>query len=676
MKKPSHGPGHGDCCDVQQHIDDDKEDRIKRALTPNDNSKITTEDYREKDLAELEKIQKTGSNALDKMSKIENKLSPVDITHDVSGHKKDITEMCVDATKGDTITHHEELSDKENIDENIDDNGPSLLVMPEDLMSHVLTYSATNTSSNLYALCELWDFAGQKEFYATHQAFLTSNAVYLVVADMNSDISKQSTSQCFANFQDVGGYVDFWFDSIHCHRTVDNPVTEHFEPPILLVFTGKDKCDKAQFTKRKEELDKQIDEVLGHRSKYHHLHEKFYLSNTEDSEEEFLTLQNAIFKTARKMDIWGKAFPLKWILLEQLIELNKDNGKNFITFTDMVNMGKHPDINILKKKDLLMFLRFQHNVGNVIFFENIPDLIILKPQWLADAFRCFVSDRVDNSRLHHLDDWILFKQYGKISESLITKLFKSKQGSQFSGQKVNLHKIMEKLDILVRIENSRFYMMPSKMPASAFEDVCKSVNIRTEGCKRTSWLCLKFDFLPPSFFNHLSAWFIRHYYPSKVDSASGSFALYRGICMFDIDRSGCEKILVTMSTDIIALQVVSFSKQQREVGDTCSNIYNKVKGVVEEIKESYRVKLSFGLNFKCSDGDFYKDTFDYDTLTNNQECFCPQHKTVHLSEKLYAPWMKTEVKRIPDRAKPITKQDDLNPSNIIFCIFSYHIFIL
>ncbi|XP_052097310.1 uncharacterized protein LOC127732274, partial [Mytilus californianus] len=358
---------------IDKDIDDDKEDRIKRALTPNDNSKITTEDYREKDLAELEKIQKTGSNALDKMSKIENKLSPVDITHDVSGHKKDITEMCVDATKGDTITHHEELSDKENIDENIDDNGPSLLVMPEDLMSHVLTYSATNTSSNLYALCELWDFAGQKEFYATHQAFLTSNAVYLVVADMNSDISKQSTSQCFANFQDVGGYVDFWFDSIHCHRTVDNPVTEHFEPPILLVFTGKDKCDKAQFTKRKEELDKQIDEVLGHRSKYHHLHEKFYLSNTEDSEEEFLTLQNAIFKTARKMDIWGKAFPLKWILLEQLIELNKDNGKNFITFTDMVNMGKHPDINILKKKDLLMFLRFQHNVGNVIFFENIQD---------------------------------------------------------------------------------------------------------------------------------------------------------------------------------------------------------------------------------------------------------------------------------------------------------------
>ncbi|CAG2223015.1 unnamed protein product [Mytilus edulis] len=359
------------------------------------------------------------------------------------------------------------------------------------------------------------------------------------VADMENDIIKQDKSQFSADFQHIGDYIDFWFDSIHCHRTVDDRARHgHFNPPILLVFTGTDKYNKADFKKRKKELHDQIDQVLGYQSKYHHLHDEFYLSNKEDTDKEFEKLRFAIFETARKNNNWGKAVPLKWILLEHLIEINKNHGKHFINFTEMIKLAKHPDINIIDEDELLLFLRFQHNVGNIIFFDNIPDLIILNPQWLADAFRCLVSDRVENSRLHHLEDWTLFTRQGKISESLITELFNSKDGSQFSGQKNNLHKVMEEFDILVKIENSNYYIMPSKMPTSTFEDVCEKFGILTKKCQRTSWLCFKFEFLPPSFFNHLSAWFIRKYDPSKLDV---DIALYRGICMFDIEGSGCKR---------------------------------------------------------------------------------------------------------------------------------------
>lgn len=36
---------------------------------------------------------------------------------------------------------------------------------------------------DMMALCFLWDFAGQKDFYATHQVFLSNSAVYLLVTD-------------------------------------------------------------------------------------------------------------------------------------------------------------------------------------------------------------------------------------------------------------------------------------------------------------------------------------------------------------------------------------------------------------------------------------------------------------------------------------------------------------
>ncbi|CAC5418005.1 unnamed protein product [Mytilus coruscus] len=636
---------------IGKEIDDDKVSRIKRALNP----KADTDTQ----IMKVDETKKIDINQSDEMSTDKKEMTTyTKVSMDKSDDKKESSSLVIpedlytdakvnhvknkDTNESASLGVHTDVAidTKGNLDKNEDTNESASLVMPADLMSNVFSKSTENTLSNLYALCDLWDFAGQKEFYATHQAFLTSSAVYLVVADMKDDISKQGLSRCFADFQHIGEYVDFWFDSIHCHRTVDEPTSDgHFDPPTLLVFTGKDKYDKAGFKKRESEIKYQMDKVFGLQSKYHHLHNTFYLSNTEDIDEVFEKFQNAVSEAARKTDNWGNAFPLKWILLEHLIDINKKDGKNFINFTDMSNLAKHPDINCLKKEDLLLFLRFQHNVGNIIFFENIPDLIILNPQWLADAFRCLVSDRVENSRLYHLEDWTLFKRQGKISESLITELFESKDGSQFSGQKNNLHKVMEKLDILVKIENSSYYIMPSEMPSSTFDIVCEKFGILTQNCKRTSWLCFKFEFLPPSFFNHLSAWFIRNYYTSKVE---GGIALYRGICMFDIDGSGGTKILVTMSTDTIALQVVTFSEQQAGLGSTCSGIYNEVTQLFKDIKERYKVKISFKLHFKCSDGNFFQDTFEYENLTIEKECFCTQHKQMHRSDQIYSPWMNNE----------------------------------
>ncbi|CAG2252828.1 unnamed protein product [Mytilus edulis] len=508
---------------IGKEINDDNVGRIKRAL-------ISTADNRDSQHMQVDEKKNINIKNRDEMStdKIDStteaKVS-MDTEANINSNKNKDTTGCS------TLVIQEDLATDTKVgsDKNKDTNETASLVMPVDLLSSVFSKSNENTLSNLYALCELWDFAGQKEFYATHQAFLTSCAVYLVVANMADGISKQGLSQCFADFQHIGEYVDFWFDSIHCHRTTDEPARYgHFNPPILLVFTGKDKYNK-------------------------------------------------------------------------------------------------------------------HNVGNIIFFENIRDLIILNPQWLADAFRCLVSDRVENSRLHHLEDWTLFIRQGKISESLITELFESKDGSQFSGQKDNLHKVMEELDIIVRIDNSSYYIMPSMMPSSTFDDVCEKFGIINGKCKRTSWLCFKFEFLPPSFFNHLSAWFIRNYNPSKVD---GGIALYRGICMFDIDRSGGTKILVTMSTDTIALQIVTFSEQQAVLEGLCSSIYNEVTQLFKNITES--------------DGYYFQDTFEYEKLKTVKELFCTHHKQMHRSDQMYSPWMNNEVKRIPDRVDIGNKQDDHN----------------
>lgn len=339
---------------------------------------------------------------------------------------------------------------------------------------------------------------------------------------------------------------------------------------------------------------------------------------------------------------WGKRMPLKLILLEHLVEMNKKFGMNFININDLVNIAKHPDINIMDRNDVLLFLRFQHNIGNIIFFDDIPDLIILNPQWLVDAFRCLVSDRIDPTLLHRAD-CTKFEHSGQISESLMIELFKSKHRSDFSGQSTELLEVMKKFDILVEVENTRSYIVPSMMPSLSFDEICKRIGVLQTSCKRTSWLCLKFDFLPPAFFNHISVWFIKKYKPSKVNNEIGSLALFRGICVFDTDDSGCEKLLVTMSTNTIALQLLSFATRKTEFGSMCVNLLSGISRHTEVIKKRYRLEICYELHFKCSTGDFYNDTKSFTDLKKYKEYKCNQHDETHESEEVYLPWMLNEV---------------------------------
>ncbi|VDI42576.1 Hypothetical predicted protein [Mytilus galloprovincialis] len=527
------------------------------------------------------------------------------------------------------------------------------LIMPSDLKSSDL-FTATSISkrpSKNYARCGLWDFAGQKEFYCTHQAFLTSSAIYLVVADMKTNFvteqQKKDTTEddisSLSDFQEED-YVGFWFDSIHCYRTVDRRTDEEsMNPPVIVVLTGKDRIGKNKLQGRQKYLDDQFSQLHGEQEKYQHYRHKYFISNTKDPDKIFEKIRKKISEIAQNMPLWGKSVPLKWILLEHLINVNRDNGKHFISFNDMIKMAKQPEIGILDKGEVSTFLHFQHEVGNIIFFKDIPDLIIIEPQWLANAFRCLVSDRFKIDDVHDVSpidkrqistDWTLLNNKGEISDLLINTLFKLKGGDYFLKQKKQLLEVMKKFDILVQIEGENVYIMPSMFPPSSISTVCMDIGIVKANCK-TSWFCMKFKFLPPSFFSHLLVWLMNNYRPTRVKSG---FALYRGICVFDLDSSRCEKLLMTMSIDTIALQIVSFSKQTQDLLEVCSGVRKDTRRKIVNLKKRYGIDLSYEQMFKCSDCTCHTEAFSLKQLIENTRNYCSHHQEAHESATIYSPW--------------------------------------
>ncbi|CAG2201782.1 LRRK2 [Mytilus edulis] len=115
-------------------------------------------------------------------------------------------------------------------------------------------FSSWCGDSEQFADCVFWDFAGKKELYATHQTFLTPNALYLLVIDISKDFTDTTyndmTEREFDSIEllSISEYIDFWLNNIHCYATdvyngskKDNEI-EEVMPSIIMVCTG---CQKS-----------------------------------------------------------------------------------------------------------------------------------------------------------------------------------------------------------------------------------------------------------------------------------------------------------------------------------------------------------------------------------------------------------------------------------------------
>lgn len=75
----------------------------------------------------------------------------------------------------------------------------------DDILLYVKNKQDNMTSADLVE-CGIWDFAGQRDYYATHQTFFTPHAIYVLVADITEDI-KLIPDDGMLNFDTNGGEV-------------------------------------------------------------------------------------------------------------------------------------------------------------------------------------------------------------------------------------------------------------------------------------------------------------------------------------------------------------------------------------------------------------------------------------------------------------------------------------
>ncbi|CAC5401607.1 unnamed protein product [Mytilus coruscus] len=426
-----------------------------------------------------------------------------------------------------------------------------------------------------YATLLLWDFAGDEEFYHTHQTFLSPDAIYLVVTKLNEADDNRA--------QDL---FRFWMDSIHCYSRMDEMkngnedntrIRDDFDPPVVIVGTWKEsvtsETEEIEDACREKLLwytDNMADDERGH------IRDTIFLSNTKDDDSVFQQIRQYILKLAKTNRTWNTEYPLKFIQLEKRLQ-EKKKELPIITFQELRHIAAEVS-EPLRDEELILYLKFHHEIRAVVYFEDLPDYIILDTQWLSDAFKCIVTAKKFRAiSIKNQQHWKEFYHKGKLHKEVLEDIFQKEENILYK-HKEHILNVMEKFDIIIRpitsernaATDTSCYYVPCIIKAEPECDIYKMFNVTEDNCQKSSWLCFKFRFLPPHLMNHVIASLCRKYEVAEVgvvqqherqNTPKRVIALFRGTAVFELKKTTkLSKLLITTCPNIILVQVLEFGK--------------------------------------------------------------------------------------------------------------------
>lgn len=389
-------------------------------------------------------------------------------------------------------------------------------------------------------------------------------------------------------------------------------------------------------------------EIFGLQKKIKHTRSICFISNKHPDEKEINLLKNEISKIAKDMEYFAEERPTRWLNLENTLEVVKNLQKN-VPVLARKYVETLADKNSIHGEELLLFLNYQHKIGNIIFFADIPDYIILEPNWLVKYFRCLVCD--DGKIGKTVTERYELTREGKLSDKLIDELFSKEPDLNFGEYKTLIFEVLKKFDIIVELPllNISSYYMPCMIEKqTSLSDIKMSFNVKDSNHSEcTPWLVFEFKFLPIAYNNHILVSYIRNYNVCKVKSGDtegeAQPAIYAGKVVVYLDDTKTRQLIICFSRNAISLQVW---KRRVMEDKTYKKIIQELISKIAELEKKFTHNISFEIKAKCSHGD-YSDSSGRVTCEDlNQLCdgereyLCAEHNCFHRKEDIENIWLK------------------------------------
>ncbi|XP_078356094.1 uncharacterized protein LOC144640907 isoform X1 [Oculina patagonica] len=367
--------------------------------------------------------------------------------------------------------------------------------------------NATNKSESLVTL-DLWDFAGQHLYYASHPVFLSSRAIYILVHNLSKPLNSPAQPCVRQGIHDVllenpNGETNLenllsWLVTVHSLIPTEEGMVSNSErmlpylrPPVFIVGTHADK----PFEDIKTMTSKIKQGISGKEYEKHVIRPFFSIDNTQSSlsllgkiknflsrqpqrrhqegqrgdtgiagDDEIDALQTRIMEVLRQEPYMGERIPLRWFNFEKVIEALVAENIYHMNLKQLQTYAKKVCF-IDDVEQFHTMLNFYHNLGMIVKYRST---VVLKAQWLIDLFKQLITippfDKVDPV---HSKYWQEVEESGVLRMELVDHVF-----SRFIQQgiiKEDILDMMERFGLIAKFSLSPTnvkYFVPAQLKSS------------------------------------------------------------------------------------------------------------------------------------------------------------------------------------------------------------------
>ena len=289
----------------------------------------------------------------------------------------------------------------------------------------------------------IWDLAGQKENYNTHQFFLSKNSLYLFVWEARKGIEQANQ-------------FEYWLDVISL-LSENSPI-----------FVVQNKIDKNQGEISQKDW----------KEKYPHIIDFFKTSCATGEGIEHLRqkIQAQFLELPNTKELWNKD-------RFQVRETLENHEEEYMEVKEYLKICTE---NNLTKEQAFFLSQQLHDLGIILHFVKDPLLkntVILKSEWAIDAAYCLVdTKKVENGRFQkkHLDT--IWKQ------------------ERFEYKHPFLLELMKKFELIFQFQESDTYIVPETLPIDKSEDV---ENFEPQNTDKKLSFEYHYDFMPKGILTRL-----------------------------------------------------------------------------------------------------------------------------------------------------------------------------
>ncbi|XP_029138803.1 leucine-rich repeat serine/threonine-protein kinase 2, partial [Protobothrops mucrosquamatus] len=228
-------------------------------------------------------------------------------------------------------------------------------------------------------ILNVWDFAGQEEFYSAHLHFMTQRALYLVVYDLSKGESEVDAMKP-------------WLFNIKTRASFS---------PVILIGTHLDISSEKQ---RRVCINKITKELMNQKG-FPQIHDYHFVKATEESES-MTKLRQIIIKEClefkiRDQPVIGQLIPDSYLELEKsILEIRKTLPSEFpvICQSQLYELVQENQLQ-LDENELSHAVHFLNESGVLLHFQDpalqLRNLYFVDPKWLCKIIGQILTVKVD-----------------------------------------------------------------------------------------------------------------------------------------------------------------------------------------------------------------------------------------------------------------------------------------